>query len=208
MKYKISDSPLRLREYGRNIQSMVEYARNIKDREERTKVAHEIVRIMSHLNPSLKDIPDYKQKLWDHLRLISHDDLDVDYPYPPPPDSAMNSKKRMEYYRGRPRYRQYGWNTQLMVKAASEMEDGPEKSAFINMIANTMNMFLKSMNRDSIPESVIAEHIRDLSNGKLDVRGEDLTLLKVTANFQNQPNNQKNHRSSSKRNRGGKRKRR
>ena len=71
MRYNISETPLRLKEYGRNIQGMVEYANSIEDRNLRTEVAHEIIRIMSNLNPNLKEIPDYKQKLWDHIHMIS-----------------------------------------------------------------------------------------------------------------------------------------
>ena len=210
MRYKVSETPLRLREYGRNIQGMVEFAKSIEDRERRTLVAHEIVRIMSNLNPNVKEIPDYKQKLWDHIHMIANYQLDVDCPYPvPDPELEEEArKKRMPYYKGRPRYRQYGWNIQLMVQKAAEMEDGPEKTQYINTIANTMQLFLRNLDRESTPESVIAEHIRDLSSGKLQVNGEDLTMVKLPVNFHQNANNQKNHRYNGKRNRGGKRKRR
>ena len=98
----------------------------------------------------------------------------------------------MAYYKGRPRYKQYGWNIELMVKKAAEMEDGPGKTKYINQIANTMQLFLRNMDRESTPENVIAEHIRDLSNGKLQIRGDDLTMVKLPSNYHHhQPNNQK-----------------
>lgn len=203
MKYKISDSPLKLREYGRNIQAMVEYVKQIEDREVRTKLAHEIVRIMSNLHPQVREVPDYKQKLWDHLFMISGFDLDVEAPYPMPDAEELMGKPqgRMEYYRGKSRYRQYGWNVQLMIRKAVEMPEGKEKKDYINLIANTMKMFLRSMDRETTPEEIIAEHINEISKGKLNVRGEDLTFSKVQVNF-NKPNH--GGSNNNKKGRGGK----
>ncbi|WNJ21237.1 DUF4290 domain-containing protein [Pontibacter sp. G13] len=207
MKYHLTDTPLKLREYGRNVQSMVEYALTLEDRDQRTVVASEIVRIMSNLNPSLKENPDYKQKLWDSLFIISGFELDVDSPYPIPEAEVVMGRpeKRMDYYRSHPRYRQYGVNVELMVKAAIDMEEGPKKTAYLNMIANTMKLFLRASDRDSTPEEVIAEHIRDLSSGKIKVKGEDLTISKVQVQY---PSN-KGGRSGNKRSgRGGGKRRR
>lgn len=202
MKYKIADTELKLKEYGRNVQSMVEYAKTVEDRDKRNRLAHEIVQIMSNLNPSVKELPDYKLKLWDHLFVISDFELDVDSPYPiPEPEIVMGRpKERMEYYEGRPRFRQYGWNVELMIQAAIEMEPGKDRDEYINQIANTMKLFLVSMNRDSIPESAIAEHMNELSGGKLKVKGEDLILKQ---NFKQlfpppKPVNTNNKRSRSK----------
>ena len=185
MKYSISDTPLKLKEYGRNIQSMVEYARTIENREKRSKLAHEIVRIMSNLYPQLKEIPDYKVKLWDHIFLISDFELDVDSPYPMPKPEEVRSKptKRMEYYDGRPRFRQYGWNVQLMINEAIEMPEGPDKKAYVNLIANTMKTFLRSMDRETTPEEVVADHINEISKGKLQIDGRELTFSKTPLNF-------------------------
>jgi hypothetical protein len=178
MKYKIADTELKLKEYGRNVQSMVEYAKTVEDRDKRNRLAHEIVQIMSNLNPNVKELPDYKLKLWDHLFVISNFELDVDSPFPiPEPEKVLGRpKERMAYYEGRPHYRQYGWNVELMIRAAVEMEHGPERDEYINQIANTMKLFLVSMNRDSIPESVIADQMNELSGGKLKVKGDDLTI--------------------------------
>ncbi|MDW3650958.1 MAG: DUF4290 domain-containing protein [Bacteroidia bacterium] len=211
MKYSISEAPLRLREYGRNIQSLVEYMKTIEDRELRTETAHEIVRIMSNLNPSLREIPDYKQKLWDHIYMIAEYDLDVETSFnmPEKPDPEEKRMQRLGYPKGKPRYRRYGWNVQLMIDEATKMEDGPIKKEYINIIANTMKMFLRNMDRESTPESVLAEHIRDLSDGKLEVRGEELIIYKAPpSHHHHQQKNQKNNRNNNKRNRKNKRHRR
>ncbi len=84
LEYNTQRNHLRIPEYGRSIQKMVDAAILIEDREKRNKVAVTIVNAMSMLNPSVREITDYKQKLWDHLFIISDFKLDVDSPYPIP----------------------------------------------------------------------------------------------------------------------------
>ncbi|MEM6262231.1 MAG: DUF4290 domain-containing protein [Bacteroidota bacterium] len=189
MKYNISDTPLRLREYGRNVQSMVEYAKTVEDREHRTRVSHAIVQIMSNLLPSIRQEPDYKQKLWDHLHLISNFELDVDCPYPIPPKEIFENKptERIPYYKGSVRYRQYGLNTQMMIRKAAEMEDGPEKKAYINVIANAMKQFIRNteLYKDNGIEDIIVNHMREISRGKIDLKPTDIRLTKSHFNTPN-----------------------
>ena len=198
MRYRISEAPLRLKAYGRNIQSMVDYAKQIENREDRTRIAYEIVRIMSNLNPSIRDTPDYEQKLWDHLFMVSEFTLDVDSPFPmPDPEELERLKsKRLKYSKNPPRFRQYGVNTQLMIKKAVEMPDGPQKKAYINIIANTMKQFLTNTNRDNAPEDVLALHIEEISKGQLKVNADELVFHKFQPN-KNQGRQIENGQSSS-----------
>ncbi len=196
MKYYISDTPLRLREFGRNVQAMVEYAQTIEDDQWRTDVAHEIVRIMTNLNPSLKENPDYKQKLWDAIHIISDFDLDVDSPYEPPTreQTELHLGPRMDYYRGKPKYKQYGKGIELMVQKAIEMDEGPKRETYINLIVNTMRQFLFNSGRGDTPEETVIEHLRDMSGGKIRVKLEDLHLPKLSQHS-TQPSNQNNQYS-------------
>ena len=82
--YNTQRSKMVLPEYGRNIQKMVEYATQIEDKEERNKAARAIIAIMGNLNPHLRDVSDFKHKLWDHLFIISDFKLDIDSPYEKP----------------------------------------------------------------------------------------------------------------------------
>ncbi|MEL6672286.1 MAG: DUF4290 domain-containing protein [Bacteroidota bacterium] len=195
MEYYISESRLKLREYGRNVQSMIEYAKTLEDKEFKTAVVHEIVRIMSNLKPSIKDIPDYKQKLWDYIYLVADYDLDVDSPYPVPTRESKETiiEEHMPYYKGRPRYRQYGKNLELMIEEAIKMEDEEKKKTYINQIANTMRLFLRNQDKD-IGETVIVEHIRDLSDGRLEVNPDELVMHKLPPMPQQQKNNRNNKR--------------
>lgn len=182
MKYNISESPLKLREYGRNVQSMVEYAKTIEDKDRRSRVIKEIVRIMVNLHPEIKDQPDYEVKLWDHLYMIADFDLDIDSPYPAPDPSEVTKKPeaRMEYHRPKTRFKQYGKNTELMIQKAAGMEDGEQKRKFIDYIATIMRQFAQQISKDAAQEVVIAAQINEISKGKLKVKPEDLNITKVT----------------------------
>lgn len=182
MKYSISDSPLRLREYGRNIQSMVEYLGTIEDRDQRTAAAHEIVRFMTCLNPSIKENPDYKNKLWDHLYLIADGKLEVDAPFEIPEEFVpphFPVEERMAYPSQKPKRRQFGKKVDLMIQKALEMDAGPERDAYINIIANTMKLFIGSVDRNANPEEVIADQMANLSGGKLTVDPNQIKLTKM-----------------------------
>ena len=44
-------------------------------------MAKAIIDVMGNLQPHLRDVPDFKHKLWDQLFIISDFELDVDSPY-------------------------------------------------------------------------------------------------------------------------------
>ena len=83
-----------LPEYGRNIQKMVEYTINLEDRDERNKAARSIISIMGNLNPHLRDVSDFKHKLWDHLAIMSDFKLDIDSPYETPVPEILFEKTK------------------------------------------------------------------------------------------------------------------
>ena len=205
MDYYISDTPLRLREFGRNIQAMVEYAKTIEDKDQRTRVANEIIRIMSNLKPAIKEVPDFKQKLWDAIFMISDYDFDVEAPFdmPLPPENRPKDKEHMPYYKAKPRYKQYGVNVQLMVHKAVAMEDSPEKTAYLNLIANAMRQFLRTGDRDSTPEEIIAGQMEEMSGGKLKVDPLGLTITRQHHHHHNHKNNGSSNGKSRGKGRGG-----
>lgn len=193
-KYHVSSENLRIREYGRNIQNMVNYCKTIEDKEYRSRVAKEIVRMMVDLNPAIKEDPEYEQKLWDHLFVISEFELEVDapYPVPTPDDDRFKKPKRMTYHKVRMRKRQYGYNIELMVKKAMEMEDEEMRKQYINHIAYTMKQFLRGNEKESLPQEILANHINEISGGKLAITADDLDLPR-NVRMKAQPSNLIHH---------------
>lgn len=157
-----------LPEYGRNVQKMVDHIKTIEDRDERNRAAKTIISIMGNLNPHLRDIGDFKHKLWDHLALIAKFELDIDSPYPvPEPAKFVEKPKQVPYRQSEIRYLHYGRIIELMINAASEMEDGDEKEYLTNLIVNQMKKSYVTWNRAQVADEVIIENMKLLSRGRL-----------------------------------------
>jgi hypothetical protein len=178
MDYNTSRNKLVISEYGRNVQKMVEHALSLEDRDQRTRLSALIVNVMAQLNPSIRDMSDYKQKLWDHLHMISGFNLDVDCPYPIPSKEHLEKKPdTVAYHNNGIRFRHYGKNIENIIRTVSELEDGPKKDELIRMIANQLKKLYLTWNRESVTDEVIAAHLAELSEGKL-ILPEDVALVR------------------------------
>ena len=190
LEYNSERSKLIIPEYGRHIQKMVEYTVEIPDDEERNRMAKAIISVMGNLNPHLRDVPDFQHKLWDQLFIISDFKLDADSPYPKPsPEMLAERPERMNYPQNFPKYRFYGNNIKRMIDVANSWEEGELKEGLIFTIANHMKKSYLSWNKDTVNDSVIYDHLYELSGGKINLKNsdEDLseaeTLLKANEKF-------------------------
>lgn len=190
VEYNTEREQMMISEYGRNIQKMVNFAIAEPNRERRTVLANALISLMGSLNPQLRDVADYKHKLWDHLFIISDFKLDVDCPYPlPTRESVFRKPDLMNYPQSKIKFRFYGKNIVKMIEAATELEDGSMKTTFINLIGSFMKNACKSWNAETLSDEEILAHLEMLSEGK--IRAEDNENVEFrTANFGNNPNNQ------------------
>src|SRR6201993_1229988 len=92
MDYNTSREKLILAEYGRHVKRIVNHCVTIEDRTRRNQTAAEIIELMGQLNPHLRNVEDFRHKLWDHLFMISEFKLDVDSPYPKPTKETYKQK--------------------------------------------------------------------------------------------------------------------
>ncbi|HPV57222.1 MAG TPA: DUF4290 domain-containing protein, partial [Tenuifilaceae bacterium] len=149
MDYNTQRKKLVLPEYGRHIQQMVDYIAGIEDRDERNRLAKALIGIMGNLNPHLRDINDFKHKLWDHLFIMSDFKLDIDSPYPIPSlEEYMEKPQQIPYPNNPIKYKHYGRVIELMIEKAIEMEEGQEKDALKQLIANQMKKANIAWNKD------------------------------------------------------------
>ena len=81
MQYNTQQKRMPLPEYGRSIQNMVDYALTIQDRARASALCQHHYQHYGKYVPHLRDVPDFKHKLWDHLAIMSGFELDIDYPY-------------------------------------------------------------------------------------------------------------------------------
>ena len=168
MEYNTTRKKLLIPEYGRNVQKMIAWAMEEKDKDERTKIAHLIVDIMARINPNVYDTNDYRHKLWDHLFLISDFKIDVDAPFPMPEKELFKEKpERLKYSENNIRFKHYGNNIIKMLEKATEFEEGPEKVALINYIANHIKKSYLLWNRNSVNDELIKDHISLLSKNQI-----------------------------------------
>ena len=177
MNYNTSRSKMIIPEYGRHIQQLIDHATELEDKEERNKMVLAIVDVMGQLNPHLRDVADFTHKLWDHVQIMSDFKLDVDSPYPTPsPEQFMEKPNPMGYPEGKIRFKHYGLGTEKLINKAVEMEDGEEKDALIESIANLMKKHYLAWGRSSVDDAQIISDIKRISRGKLEVK-EDLELM-------------------------------
>lgn len=161
-------------EYGRIIQQLVERCKELETKEQRNEMAVAIVDFMGQRNPQLRDEENYKHKLWDHLFILANHDLDVDSPYPFPTMEELKEKpKRMEYPKLQGDFKFYGKSILQLIDKAIELEDGDEKDALIQVIANNMKKSYNVYNKEHVQDEVIFRHLKDLSENRLDLTGLD-----------------------------------
>ena len=185
---------MELPEYWRSVQNMVDHALTIEDREERQRCANTIVNIMGGMFPHLRDVPDFKHKLWDHLAIMADFKLDIDYPFDIVRKVDLVIKpEKVAYTTGSIRYRHYGRFLEGLVKKAVEMPEGEEKNALIRMLAVQMKKSLNNWNKDGMEDQKIVDDLRAYSDGAIDLQVEDLHLSGTARPNNNNQRWQKNN---------------
>ncbi len=178
LQYNTEREHLIIPEYGRHMQKMINYATSRETKEERNKLANAIIAVMGNLQPHLRDVPDFQHKLWDQLFIMSDFKLDADSPYDKPSKEMLAARPApLEYPQNFPKYRFYGNNIKTMIDVANTWEDGEMKEALTYTIANHMKKCFLNWNKDTVEDSVIFNHLYELSDGKINLKDskEDLS---------------------------------
>ncbi len=202
MEYNTQQKRMPLPEYGRSIQNMVNYALTLESKEERQRCASTIIDVMGNMFPHLRDVPDFKHKLWDHLSIMANFSLDIDYPYEVVKKDSLNTfPDRIPYPQNRIRFRYYGKTIEKLVDKAIEFEEGDEKNQLVALIANHMRKDFLAWNRDSVDDDIINSDLRELSRGRLSLTEDVLALMNMnTRQVQQHPVRHKNTRNNPRRN--------
>ncbi len=166
--YNTSRPKLVLPEYGRNIQKMVDHAVQLSTREERNRAAQAIIVVMGSINPHLRDVMDFKHKLWDHLAIMSDFSLDIDFPYELPARESFQIKPNpVPYPRNQIQFRHYGKIVEEMIGQAVKMEEGDLKEHLKFLIANYIKRSYLTWNRDVVEDEQVLQDLQLLSGGRL-----------------------------------------
>lgn len=168
MQYNTQREKLVMPEYGRAIQQMVMYATRIEDRDKRQRAAYTIVEIMANMQPSLRELPNYREHLWNHIAYISGYSLDVDYPYEINRlDGEATRPEPMHYPMKCIRNRYYGHLVEAQLAHLATMPEGEERDAFLVLVANQMKQTLFDWNRDAMSEEKVAQDIERYTDGRI-----------------------------------------
>lgn len=168
MEYNTGRNQLIMREYGRHIQKMIEYLLSIEDKETRQRNAYAVIELMGFLNPHLKNVEDFRHKLWDHLFLISDFKLDVESPYPIPTRETLKAKpKPLPYPKRYPKFAHLGKNLQTVIDKALK-EDNPEKKqGFANAVAYYMKLAYSNWHKETVHDDAIQSELSSITDGQL-----------------------------------------
>jgi len=174
MEYNTTRGALLLPEYGRNVQNMIAHALEIADRKERNRAAQAIIEVMGQLNPHLRDVDDFRHKLWTHLFVMSNFQLDVDSPYDIPKAESLKEKpKRVEYPNSNIKYGHYGKYIQEILESASTIDSLEEREYLKITMANFMKKQFLAYNNDTVENNVIANQLKELSKGAVVLENPD-----------------------------------
>lgn len=169
MEYNTTRSYLIMREYGRHIQKMVEYVLTIEDVDKRQRNAQALIELMGFLNPHLKNVEDFRHKLWDHLFLISDFKLDVESPYPVPTRETLKAKPEpLRYPKKYPKFNHLGKNIEFVIDKALKEENPEKKQGFANAIAYYMKLTYSNWHKELVHDDNIQTELSSMTDGQLE----------------------------------------
>ena len=185
MDYNTQREKLILPEYGRHVQKMIEQVKAIEDKEKRSEQMRAVVQVMGLLNPQIRELNDYKHKLWDHAQVIGGFELDIDAPFPAPTPQQFEERPDVIALPGKPlKAACYGRNIENMIDLIADREDDEVKKEMIRTLALYMRQQYLIWNKDNVSEETIFADIERLSDGRLKVPDDiHLGAIAQNANF-------------------------
>ncbi|MBV8254426.1 MAG: DUF4290 domain-containing protein [Chitinophaga sp.] len=169
MEYNTTRNHLTMKEYGRNIQKMVEFLLTIEDDMDRQRNAMAVIELMGTLNPHLKNVEDFRHKLWDHIFNISGFALKVESPYPIPTKETLKARpERLEYPKKYPRNRHFGKNLEMVIDKAISEENPEKKEGFTQTVANYMKLAYTNWHKESVHDDAIRAELSSITGNQLE----------------------------------------
>ena len=176
LDYNTTREKLVLPEYGREVQRMVDHALTLPTKEERQKCAEAIISIMARMMQQSQNDTNFQQKLWDHLAIMSHFELDIDWPYDIKQAHAVDAKPQpMDYPMQRIPVRHYGNMIFELFAKLKTMEPGKERDNLVKLTANQMKRCLYQWSHGSSDDEKVASDLAKFTDGKIQL---DLSTFK------------------------------
>lgn len=196
MIYNTNEERLRLPQYGRGVQQMVDAALAETRRSVQQVMAERIVKVMAAVNPDVANSPDANTILWNHLAYMSDYKFDITYPCEIEKHVCGEHPGKLSYPGHRIRYRHYGY---LLEQALRNLGQLPPqflgRDEMIQAVALRMKRDLADWKGDGIENEKVGRDLASYTDGKVGVE-ETIALLE---------NAERRNRNSSRNNRRGRR---
>ena len=181
LDYNTQRERLVLPEYGREIQKMVDHAVQLPTKAERQRCAETIVGIMERMFAQNRENPEYKQKLWDHLALMSNFQLDIDWPFDvSEADKILSKPEPMKLPNGNIRLRHYGHLVEELFEQLKTMPEGEERDALVKKTANQMKQSLLQWSHGSSDDEKVVSDMARFTDGKIQLDLDTFRFEKVS----------------------------
>jgi len=151
LDYNTQREKLVMPEYGREVQSMVDYCVKLADKAERQACAETIITIMERMFPQGRESTNYRQKLWDQLA----------------------------YPMQRIAVRHYGHIIFELFEKLKVMEPGPERDALVRLTANQMKVDLMAWSHGSNDNEKVAADLARYTDGKIQLDLDSFVFNKI-----------------------------
>ena len=166
LDYNTQRELLQMPEYGREIQRMIDHAVTLPTKEERLLCAKTIVKLMETKVPQIRENSGYEQTLWDHLYIMSHKQLDIDWPYDISGAEKFHDKPQpMKLPQSNVRLRHYGKLVSELLEKLKDMPEGVERDELIRLTANQMKRDLVQWGHGSIDDEKVADDMARMTDG-------------------------------------------
>lgn len=168
MDYNTTRTQMHMPEYGRNVQRMAEYLLTVEDRAQRLKNAEAVIDVMAVLNPHLKQIEDYRHKLWDHLHQMTDFKLDVDGPYPAPtPEEIRKKPQVLPYPSNKISHKHLGSNLQQVLAKAMAEPDEEKRQGYTQHLGYYIKLAYATWHKEPVGDDMVKNELNNLSKGLL-----------------------------------------
>lgn len=180
LDYNTQREKLVLPEYGREVQSMVDYAVALPTKAERQSCANAIIAIMRRMFSQSADAEGFERKLWDHLAMMSNFKLDIDYPFDVTEAQTILSKPEpMTYPMNNIPVRHYGKMMFELFDKLKTMPEGPDRDALVRMVANQMKRDLMVWGHGSSDDEKVASDLAYFTDGRVQLDLDKFKFAKI-----------------------------
>ena len=192
LDYNTHREKLLMPEYGREIQKMVDYAIGLPTKQERQNCSNEIIRMMETKVPELRSNADFEQMLWDHLFMMSHKQLDIDWPFDVSEAEKINNKPNaVPLPQESIRLRHYGKLIEELFEKLKEMPAGEERDVLVCYTANQMKRNLLTWGHGSMSDEKVADDLARYTDGVIQLDLSKVKLDKAAAAEEPKPKKKK-----------------